>query len=448
MPSGHEDVTRAQPGALALTLRYGVIGAGILGLTVAARLGARGHDVTVLEQSAVPGGLASSFEVEPGIWMERFYHHLFRTDRAAVGLIEELGLGDRLEWHHPVTTVEVDGVPRQLDSAMSLLRFDPLPVVDRVRMGAVIGGLRVLPSPRPLETSTAEQWMGRWCGAKGHELVWHPLLRAKFGTAHDSVSMAWLWARVHDRTSKLGYLRGGFHQLYTALADRVASLGGTVTTGASVTAIRGSGEGLAVDWSTPAGVASASFDRVVSTLSPAQTARFDPSAFEPRHLAAQRHAPLSAHCLVLSLDRPLTGTYWIGLTGGQWPFLAVVEHTAMVPPAAYGGRHLLYLGAYRDAGDPIPGMPAADQLRVANGLLRQLNPAFEPAWVRDAWSFSAPFAQPIVDTHYRERIPGFRTLRPGLYGASMFQVYPHDRGQNYSIALAERLVAFLERKPR
>jgi hypothetical protein len=27
-----------------------------------------------------------------------------------------------------------------------------------------------------------------------------------------------------------------------------------------------------------------------------------------------------------------------------------------------------------------------------------------------------------------------------LWTASMFQVYPHDRGQNYSIELAERVV--------
>src|SRR5450759_2865018 len=104
-------------------MRYAVIGAGALGLTVALRLGQRGQQVLVLEQATVPGGLASSFEVAPGIWLERFYHHIFRTDRSAVALIQEVGLGERLRWHRPVSTVMVDGVPRQLDSAGSLLRF-------------------------------------------------------------------------------------------------------------------------------------------------------------------------------------------------------------------------------------------------------------------------------------------------------------------------------------
>ena len=93
-------------------MRYAVIGAGVLGLTAALRLGQQGHEVTVLEQSEVPGGLASSFEVAPGIWLERFYHHIFGTDKRAIALIRELGLADRLRWHRPVTTVMVHGVPK------------------------------------------------------------------------------------------------------------------------------------------------------------------------------------------------------------------------------------------------------------------------------------------------------------------------------------------------
>ena len=203
---------------------------------------------------------------------------------------------------------------------------------------------------------------------------------------------------------------------------------------------------LRVTWLVGDSPVTADVDRVVSTLAPALTARLNPS------LAGERTgqgpcAPLSAHCLVLALDRPLTGIYWIGAADRAWPFLAVVEHTAMLPPDGYGGRHLVYLGAYRPAGDTLPGQPIDEQIEVAGELLRTLNPAWGPDWVADAWSFHAPFAQPIVDTGFRDRIPGFDTALPGVFGASMFQVYPHDRGQNYSIELAERLVEHLARQP-
>ena len=54
----------------------------------------------------------------------------------------------------------------------------------------------------------------------------------------------------------------------------------------------------------------------------------------------------------------------------------------------------------------------------------------------ESWLFKAPFAQPIVTTDYREHIPPFETPVPGLYEASMFQVYPHDRRQHSSALLA------------
>jgi protoporphyrinogen oxidase len=425
-------------------VRYAVVGGGVLGLTAGLRLAQRGHEVVVVERSTVPGGLASSFEVVPGAWLERFYHHIFRTDRAAVALIEELGLGGHLRWHRPVSTVMVDGVPRQLDSPGSLLAFRRLAMLDRLRMAAVLGFLKLLPSPRLLEGSAADAWMRRACGAAGHRLVWGPLLQAKFGDAYDAVSMPWLWARLHDRTTELGYLDGGFHQLYAALAEALARAGGTLVLGATVSAIERDGDGVAVAWSTPDGGGRERFDRVVSTLAPAVTARVAPgSGLEAVGRGAR--TPLSAHCLVLSLDRPLTGIYWIGAADRSWPFLAVVEHTALLPPSAYGDRHLVYLGAYRPPEDDLPRRSVDEQVEAAGPLLRTLNPAFDPSWIRDSWSFAEPFAQPIVDTGYRSRIPGFQTGIEGLSTANMFQVYPHDRGQNYSIELAARLVAWLER---
>ncbi len=72
--------------------------------------------------------------------------------------------------------------------------------------------------------------------------------------------------------------------------------------------------------------------------------------------------------------------------------------------------------------------------------LRRAGLTVDRSWMTDAWIFAAPFAQPIVTVDYRNHIPPFHTAIPNLWVASMFQVYPHDRGQNYSIALADRLV--------
>jgi protoporphyrinogen oxidase len=414
-----------------------VLGAGALGLTVALRLGARGDRVTVIEREALPGGLAAGFQPLEGVWLEKFYHHLFRSDTRAIEMIGEMGLADRLEWRTPKTATLRDGRVHQLDSPASLLGFEPLPFIDRVRLGASLAALKAMPNPRLLEGTPAVEWIRRWMGSRAAEVVWEPLLRGKFGDAADEIAMPWFWARVHDRTQALGYVRGGFQQLYDRMAGRVRDAGGETRFGTAVSQVRTDGDGFLVETDDGA----ERFDRVVSTFATRLTARLVPElpdSWRERHEWGRAYG---AHCLILALDRPLTEVYWLNINDPGFPFMALVEHTNYLPASDYGGRHLVYLGNYRPMDDPL--MTASKEAVLDEFLphLDRLNPAFERSWVTDAWLFAAPFAQPIVTVDYRYHIPPFHTPIPGLWTASMFQVYPHDRGQNYSIALAERLVS-------
>ena len=426
-------------------MRYGVVGAGVLGMTASLRLLERGHEVTILEAGDGVGGLAGSFEVEPGIWLEKFYHHIFRSDRRITALIDELGLGPSLRWHEPETAMQSGGKVEPFDTPGAVLRFSGLPFIDRVRLGAGVALLKVMPRSGPLEDVSARRWLTRVMGGTAYRVVWEPLLRGKFGAAADDVSMAWLWARIHDRTRQLGYLDGGFHQLYSRLEARIADRGGNVVTGFRAADIEPRGSHIVVRG---ADGREAEFDRLISTLpahltlAMARDGRVADAPVGPRPPDA-----LGAHCLILSLDRPLTGRYWIGVADLTSPFLAVVEHTAMLPPAAYGGRHLVYLGNYVPHDDRLFTETPDETLARYAPAIQGLNPAFDSSWVRDRWSFGARFAQPIVTPGFRKRIPPFETRIPNLFIASMFQVFPHDRGQNYSIELAETLVGRLEGLP-
>jgi protoporphyrinogen oxidase len=411
-------------------------------MTAALRLLERGHEVTILEAGDGVGGLAGSFELAQGIWLEKFYHHIFRSDRLITALIHEVGLGDALRWHEPETAMQSGGKVEPFDTPSAVLRFSGLPFHDRVRLGAGVALLKAMPSSGPLEDISAGRWLTRVMGERAYEVVWEPLLRGKFGQAADDVSMAWLWARVHDRTKQLGYIDGGFHQLYTRLADRIADRGGELTTGFRAAEIEPRGATIAVSGGDGR---EATFDRLVSTLPAHLTLAITQ---DPRVASAPPapHPPdaLGAHCLIVALDRPLTGRYWIGVADPASPFLAVVEHTAMLSPEAYGGRHLVYLGNYVPHDDRLFDEAPDETLARYVPAIRGLNPAFDPSWVTERWSFGARFAQPIVTPGFRTRIPPFETPVPNLFIASMFQVFPHDRGQNYSIELAQRLVDRLE----
>lgn len=419
-------------------MRVGVLGAGALGLGAALRLAQAGQRVEVLEREPAPGGLAAGFRVGPS-YLEKFYHHIFRTDRAISALIDEVGLGERLVWRRPDTSVLAGGKIWSLDSAPDVLRFGPLPPADRIRLGAALAFLKALPEPRPLERSTAADWIRRWMGPRVFRVLWEPLLRGKFHDAAEQIAMPWFWARLHCRTPELGYLQGGFQLLYERLVERIRALGGQVALGCAATAIVPLPDGRA-RVETTAGPRE--YDRLVVTLPTRlflSLARGLPEEYRQRYEHGSEH--LSAHCLVLALDRPLTKTYWLNVNDPGYPFLSLVEHTNLMPPEDYGGRRLVYLGNYLPPGHRLFGLGLAELKAELLPPLRRINPDFDPAWVTDAWSFAAPYAQPIVRVGYPATLPPHRTPLPNVFLANMGHIYPQDRGQNYSFLLGARIAA-------
>ena len=416
-----------------------ILGGGALGLTLAYRLAAAGERVVVMEREPGAGGLAAGFRVgDSGMWLEKFYHHIFATDKDLLALVRDLGLGDKLYWGHPNTSSLIGGIPYRLDGVVPVLRFSPLPIWDRLRMGATIALLKALPNPDSLEGITAARWLSRWMGRNAYRVAFEPLFRGKFGSFADEIAMPWFWARIHCRTQALGYLRGGFQQIYDTLVARIEAHGGTVRLGTEVRDVRPNLDGSFRV--TSSGGDEERYTRVVSTLPSRLTFKLIPDLPDDFRQRYEWGSAYGAHCLILALDRQLMrDVYWLSVGDPGWPFLAAVEHTNYIPASEYGGRHLLYLGNYLPMDHPTMRAEKGDILAQYLPYLRRLNSAFSPEWITESWSFAAPFAQPIVTLDYKRHIPPHETPIPNLYMANMFQVYPQDRGQNYSIKLANEL---------
>ncbi len=414
-----------------------VVGGGALGLTAALRLLQAGERVTLIEREGELGGLAAGFRVGDA-YLEKFYHHLFRSDRDAIALIEELGLGDRLVWRTPHTSALIGGRVYHLESPLSLFTFNPLPLVDRLRFYAVLAYLKLDGRWRRFEGKRAAGWLLRHMGRRAYDVHCRPMLQGKFGGRYPDIAMTWFWSRVNCRSLALGYLRGGFQLMYEELGRRIRELGGEIHLGTTVRRIvppvvAGGEFRVETDaWER-------NFDLVVSTLPPRLLFRLVDGLPEDYRRRYEWGEAYGAHCVVLELNRSLTDAYWLNINDPGFPFLVLVEHTNMLPREDYGGRVLVYLGNYLPMDDPL--FRESDEAVLDRFLpaLARIHPTFTRDWVERAHVFKAPFAQPIVTTDYREHIPPFDTPIPGLYVGSMFQVYPQDRGQNYSIRLGQRL---------
>ncbi len=427
-----------------------IIGAGATGLAAAHDLLKAGHRVTVFEAGDKPGGLAAGFKMPNWEWsLEKFYHHWFESDADVLKLADEIGVRDRVIFKRPVTVSYWNGRFYPLDSPAAALRFPGLSLAAKVPFGLATIYLKYLTSDwRALERYTAHAWASRWMGRQAYDLIWQPLLEGKFGDLYRQVNMAWLWARIKARSARLGTFVGGFQAFFDALAARVQALGGLIHYATRVQEVRIEGEPPG-SWAvrTLSGFSlpeSARFDMVLSTTSPRLMTRLAPQ-LPPDYLGSlDALQSLGAVVVIFALDRQLDrqGYYWHNLPkGAGFPYLAMCEHTNFVEARHFGGQHLVYCGDYLPTAHPYFAMQE-DELRDAFlPSLARFNPAFDPSWVCDAWVFREAYAQPVPFVNHSRHIPPTKTPLPGLFFASMSQVYPWDRGTNYAIKLGREVAA-------
>ncbi|MBI3764751.1 MAG: NAD(P)/FAD-dependent oxidoreductase [Chloroflexi bacterium] len=422
-------------------MKIAIIGAGAGGLAAAYDLTRADHSVTIFEAAGEVGGLAAGFKAPHWDWtIEKFYHHWFQSDKSIIRLIEELGWSDRVLFPRPFTVLYHEGQFYPSDSILTafsfFMRHFPLP--DFIRFGLVGLYIRLSPWWQPLEKVTAAEWMQRWCGERIYNAIWKPLLVGKFGEENlGVVNMAWLWARLHARTTRLGTFVGGFQAFMDKLAEVVKRQGAELRLNCGVTGIKkqaaGNGKrGPIVE--TAAGAEE--FDAVISTSSPALMARLAPDlpAEYSEKLCALKS--MGAVMVIIALDRRLTKHYWHNLPKeAGFPFLSLVEHTNFVGAEHFGGDHIIYCGDYLNPDHEYFRLSKEELLERFLPALTRFNPDFDRGWVKESWLFRTPYAQPIPPINHSRNIPPIRTPLRGLYFASMSQVYPWDRGTNYAVEI-------------
>ncbi|PWH17786.1 MAG: hypothetical protein DDG60_01525 [Anaerolineae bacterium] len=430
--------------------KIAIIGAGYAGMAAAWDLRRGGHQVVMYESADYVGGLASGFK-EPG-WdwsVEKFYHHWFASDKHMLGLINELGLSHKVRFPRPYTVVYHQGKFYPLDSVVKAILFPGLGWgVDKIRFGLVGLYLRLTTNWKSLERYTVDEWMRKWVGERVYKLMWEPLVIGKFGEKYyKQVNMAWMWARLHARTTRLGTFEGGFQAFADQFAEKLRAAGVRIELSTPVTHIQRNPSTNLLELATADGVQTA--DKVLVTLSPGAVAKMVPSLPKEYLEGLLRLKSMGAVVMVLALKQRLSqeGYYWYNIPkSAGFPFLAVVEHTNFVSPEHFGGDHIVYVGDYLEPEHEHFRLTHDELLQKFAPSLKRLNPGFEMDWVKKTWLFRTTYAQPVPLVNHSQNIPAIQTPMQGLYFASMSQVYPWDRGTNFAVEIGRRAARLMMEK--
>ena len=441
-------------------MKIGIIGGGVAGLTAAYELAKQGHGVAVFEKETELGGQAGTFPIEE-TRLERFYHHLFTSDRHILGLINELGLSPRMRWIDSQVGLFRGGKVYDFVTPLDLLRFTPLSLPNRLWAGLVSVYLQRQADWQKYESITAKEWLERYAGKSVYNAIWEPLLRSKFGDSYDEVSMTWFWGKMRLRfgsrpkgmqKEQLGYMEGSFQVLVGELEKQIKELGGEVYTNAPVErVVVENGKAIGLKFQVPG--EGPTWDLKPETwncgviIATVPSFAFTEMATELPYdyVGKLGHAKYqSALCLALKLKRPLSHIYWMNISDPTIPFVAAIEHTNYMPPEVYGGKHVLYLSNYLSLDSSLFSLSKGELLREYLPHVQRINPEFDLDWVEESWLFRDDAGQPIVTCNYSQQVPDHQTPIEGLYLANTTQIYPEDRGMNYSVHLGQKIASIVQ----
>ncbi len=420
-------------------MNIGIVGGGIAGLTTALRLINRGHRIFLFEKDENLGGLAQAIDFS-GAKLDKFYRHIFKSDKEIIELINELNLQNKLKWIKTPMGFYYEGKIYNFSTPVDLLKFSPLPFIDRIKLGLMSLYLKGVKNWRKYENITIKEWMEKYVGKKIYDVVWGPLLRQKFGDRADEIAMTFLYGRISARFKSrkkggteevLGYLEGSYQVLIDKMENIIkqsncqifknTTVEKLITENNKLKAIIANGKEYPLDI-------------VILTCSPDIIKKLYNwhKDFDEK---LGKHEYFGALTLIMSIKYSLSKIYWLNIADENSPFVAVVEHTNFISKENYNNNHIIYLGKYLSTENILYKMRDEEVKNLFLNYLKRIFPFLNEKDVLDYKVVREPYAQPVVKKNYSEILLDYKTPVQGIYIANMSQIYPEDRGMSYSVKI-------------
>jgi len=415
-----------------------VIGGGPMGLAIAYQLALEGCRPVLLEADDRLGGMAASFDFA-GVPIERYYHFHCLSDQAFFELLEELNLQSLVRWKQTAMGFFLDGRLYPWGSAGSVLKLRRLPLLSRLRYLIHAARCLTLRDWRHLDGISASEWLRRWLGAKGYELLWAKLFAYKFYQYTDTLSAAWIWSRIRRigqsrrwLKETLGYLEGGSDRWIEAIAQRIRELGGEIRLSSPVGALAGDDHGASI---TTAGGTEV-FDAVISTVPlPLVAPMLSQGRQDPRLIAAYRaQQSVACACVVLQTAQPITGNFWTNVNDSRFAIPGIIEMSNLRPITP----HITYVPFYMPADHPEYARPNEAFIADSIACLKAINPELQDTDILASHCSRYRYAQPVCGTHFLATLPPLNPIA-NVWIADTTVYYPEDRGISESVGFGRNL---------
>jgi protoporphyrinogen oxidase len=421
---------------------WGIIGGGMLGMTLALRLAQQGQQVTIYEAEEKVGGLTSSWEMNGTVW-DRFYHVILMSDLNTRKIIEEIGLENELRWVETKTGFYSGGKLYSMSNIIEFFKFPPINIVDKFRLGLTIFVASKIKNWQKLENILVADWLTRWSGKRVFEKIWLPLLKAKLGDNYKSTSAAFIWTTIQRmyaarksglKKEMFGYLSGGYEKINQQFAEYLQGLGVSIEYNSTVCSVkRSTAEMLEVVTNGRI----QNFDHVISTLSSYASVIMANELTEDEKQKHKNIKYLGVICPSILLKKPISPFYVTNITDSWPPFTGVIEMTALIDKKEVKGKHLIYLPKYVNSDDQLFDKDEAVVRKMFLDALFKMYPQISEDDLL-FWGVSKArvvFALPTIN--YSKQIPGITTSIKNYYIINSAQIINGTLNVNETIQVAE-----------
>ena len=427
-------------------LRFGIIGAGMLGLTLAYRLSKLGHQVIVFEAAETIGGQTSTWQLGNLIW-DRHYHVISLDDTLLLTLLQELGLSHKIHWRPTQTGFYANGKLHSLSNIRQFLKFPVISLWDKCRLGLTLLRAASLKNLRVYEQQTSITWLTRWSGKNTTEKLWSPLLQSKFGSKFSELSAAFIISNIQrmfgarkgaSKQEVFGYVEGGYATILTALHHKLEMLGTEFRFNAPVQHIQHTSSEIAIT----AGTDTIHIDRAIITSAAPLVPHICPdlTSEEKQRLSTTEY--LGIVCISLLLEQPISPYYITNILDRWVPYTGIIEMSALVDKKEFGGLSLVYLPRYLPS--TAPELKSNEDLQNDTlTMLERMYPAFNRTHLRSFKVSRVPYILPLPTAQLQQNPLPIATSLPGIYTLNTGHITDGVLTVNKIMALADSVFPLL-----